>query len=106
MAVLNKSDFLERLKTIVGENTDEETISLVEDFTDTYNDLEEKSNNKAYEELEAKYNDLSKKYKERFFSTEPTTKTEPKTDIPTPEEDKPEPAETIKFEDLFNAVEK
>lgn len=102
MAILSKADFLERLKTIVGEDTSDETLSLIEDFTDTYNDLEEKSNNNAYEELQDKYNDLSKKYKERFFSGDNSTKTEPTTtDIPTPEPEVPDRAETITYDDLF-----
>lgn len=100
MAILSKDQYLERLKKLTGDDASEETLSLIEDFTDTYADLETKSNNNAIEELQAKYDDLSKKYKERFFTTQ-EQKTEEKTDpIPTPEDEVNE-AEEITIDDLF-----
>ena len=50
-----------------------------------------------------KYDELTKKYKERFFSGDNTPKTkEETTDIPVPEAEEPDKAETITFDDLFS----
>lgn len=94
MAVRTREEILESIRTRVGEATDDETISFIEDVTDTLTDLETKANGDG-EDWEKKYreNDESwrKKYTERFFSKEPE---------PDPEPDpKPEPIKT--FADLF-----
>lgn len=94
MAVRTREEILESIRTRVGEATDDDTISFIEDVTDTLTDLETKANGDG-EDWEKKYreNDESwrKKYTERFFSKEPE---------PDPEPDpKPEPIKT--FADLF-----
>lgn len=92
MAVRTREEILESIRTRVGEATDDDTISFIEDVTDTFTDLETKANGDGTD-WEKKYreNDESwrKKYTERFFSKEPDT--EPDT--------KPEPIKT--FADLF-----
>ncbi len=96
MAVRTREEILESIRTRVGEATDDDTISFIEDVTDTLTDLETKANGDG-EDWEKKYreNDESwrKKYTERFFSKEP----EPDPD-PDPEP-KSEPIKT--FADLF-----
>ena len=44
MAVKNKEEILEAIKTRVGEQTDDETISFLEDVSDTFTDLETRAN--------------------------------------------------------------
>ena len=96
MAVRTREEILESIRTRVGEATDDDTITFIEDVTDTLTDLETKANGGG-EDWEKKYreNDESwrKKYTERFFSKEP----EPDPD-PEPEP-KPEPIKT--YADLF-----
>lgn len=92
MAVRTREEILESIRTRVGEATDDDTISFIEDVTDTLTDLETKANGDG-EDWEKKYreNDESwrKKYTERFFSKEPEAESDPK----------PEPIKT--FADLF-----
>lgn len=96
MAVRTREEILESIRTRVGEATDDDTISFIEDVTDTLTDLETKANGDG-EDWEKKYreNDESwrKKYTERFFSKEPEPESEPDP------EPKPEPIKT--FADLF-----
>ena len=97
MAVLSKEDFMSRIQAIAGEDTSDETLSLIEDMTDTYNDLESKTGSpedgedwkSKYEELDATWR---KKYSERFFSNEggegdPEPDPEPGNDSPKTYED-------------------
>lgn len=92
MAVRTREEILESIRTRVGEATDDDTISFIEDVTDTLTDLETKANGDG-EDWEKKYreNDESwrKKYTERFFSKEPEPEPDPE----------PEPIKT--FADLF-----
>lgn len=94
MAVRNKEEILEAIKTRVGEQTDDETISFLEDVSDTFTDLETRANGDG-EDWKAKYEENDKSWRERytnrFFSKEP----EP--------EPKPEPEPEVKktFSDLF-----
>lgn len=94
MAVRNKEEILEAIKTRVGEQIDDETISFLEDVSDTFTDLETRANGGG-EDWKTKYEENDKSWRERytnrFFSKEP----EP--------EPKPEPEPEVKktFSDLF-----
>ena len=96
MAVKTREEILETIRTRVGDHTDDETISFLEDVTDTLTDLETRANGdgenweQRYKENDAEWR---KKYKERFFSSEPDEPKEPKQEE---EEEKPKT-----FEDLF-----
>ena len=96
MAVKTREELLESIRARVGEQTDDETISFLEDVTDTLTDLETRANGNG-ENWEQLYKDNDaewrKKYTERFFSSDPT---EPKVTNPIIEETKPKT-----FEDLF-----
>lgn len=98
MAVRTREEILEAIRTIVGEATDDNTISFIEDVSDTLTDLETKAKCDG-EDWEQKYRDNDenwrKKYTERFFSTPDT---EP--DIEPEPEPEPEP-EKKTFADLF-----
>lgn len=73
MAVLSKDDLMSKLKVVVGENDSDDAISLLEDFTDTFNDLETRTTNKDSEDWKQKYEENNKawreKYKSRFYDT-------------------------------------
>ena len=100
MAVKTKEEILESFKTRLGENTDDESISFLEDVTDTLDDFEKRANGDGTD-WKSKYeeNDSSwrKKYTERFFSGEPNPEPKP--------EQKLEPDNTpTTFSDLFKEI--
>ena len=66
---LSKEEYLESLRARIGEDNSEEAIKFVEDFTDTYNQLETRAADQTDWEAKYKENDESwrKKYRERFF---------------------------------------
>lgn len=94
MAVRTKEELLEAVKVRVGDDTSEEALSFIEDITDTYDSMDRQV--KESGDWKGKYDDLSAKYKERFFSG----KAEPE---PEPE---PEPPKIpMTFDDLFKTVD-
>lgn len=96
MSVRTREEILETIRTRIGDQTDDETISFLEDVTDTLTDFETRANCGG-ENWEQRYKDNDeewrRKYKERFFSSEPSEPKEPKQGE---EEEKPKT-----FEDLF-----
>ena len=100
MAVKTREEILESFRTRLGENPDDESVSFLEDVTDTLDDFEKKANGDGtdwkskYEENDANWR---KKYTERFFSIEPESNPKPST--------KPEPDDTPRtFSDLFKEI--
>lgn len=100
MAVKTREEILESFKTRLGENPDDESISFLEDVTDTLDDFEKRANGDGtdwkskYEENDANWR---KKYTERFFSDEPEPDQKP--------ESKREPDNTPRtFSDLFKEI--
>ena len=93
MGVKNKDEILEAIKTRVGDNTDDETISLLEDVSDTLTDLEKRAS--GGEDWKTKYEENDKlwreRYTNRFFSKEPEPEPDPE----------PEPEVKKTFSDLF-----
>jgi hypothetical protein len=99
MAVRTREELLESVKNVVGDSTSEEVMTFIEDVTDTYDDLASKTANSG--DWERKYNELSVKYKERFFETgkienNPEDNTDPDPDDYVAPE---------RYEDLFTTVE-
>ena len=74
MAVRTKDELLEIIKGRIGDDSSDETISFLEDITDTLSDYEEKATNSDAEDWKTKYEENDKmwreKYRERFFSKE------------------------------------
>lgn len=104
MAVLSKEDLFNKIKERIGDATDEETLSFVEDVTDTFNELETKATGDGTD-WKAKYDELDeswkKKYRDRFFSGE-TSAEEVKEEQ---EEDVKSDGEKKEFKDLFEERE-
>lgn len=100
MAVKTREEILESFRTILGENPGDDSISFLEDVTDTLDDFEKRANGDGtdwkskYEENDASWR---KKYTERFFSGEPNPEPKP--------EPKPEPDNTPRtYSDLFKEI--
>lgn len=100
MAIKKKDEILASLNTILGEDTDDNMLSLIEDVSDTFDDLDKRASSDV--DWESKYNELDaswkKRYRERFFNGTP----DDDDDIELPDDDAKKPR---KFEDLFK-VEK
>lgn len=105
MAILNKEDFFSKIKSRIGDDNSDDALSFIEDITDTYNDLESKTNGDN-EDWKTKYDELDKswrdKYRARFFEGAGTTPDEVKKDQ---QDDVIKDGEETTFEDLFTEKE-
>lgn len=70
MAIRTKEEILESIKAKFGDDTDDSTISIIEDISDTLTDYEAKTRDATDWKAEAQRIDAEwrEKYKERFFS--------------------------------------
>lgn len=98
MAIKSREDLLKSLNTLIGDNSTDENLAILEDVTDTLKDYEEKTADQTdwkskYEQNDA---DWRKKYKERFLSGE-TIKDEQEEDV---KDSKP-----LTFDSLFKERE-
>ena len=123
MARLSQKEFMEKLKTFIGDRTDDDAISFIEDCKDTITDDKDDWKQK-YDDVVKEKEELDKtwrqKYTERFFSSdshnddnngknENNHKTNPATiggkNEPDEEQQKLEQAEKIRFNDLFKPAD-
>lgn len=88
MAKLTRADFMERLKTFLGEDTSDEALTLLEDANDSFEEGDGVDWKQKYEENDKEWR---QKYKDRFFN-----KSEDDND-----DDIDEPEEKKSFNDLF-----
>lgn len=98
MAIRNREELLESIRNIVGDSTDDNTLQVLEDVTDTFTDFENKTANQTDWEAKYKENDESwrKKYAERFYTGDPSVP--PKNNEPVIDEP---PDKLTRFEELF-----
>ena len=95
MAKLSKDELIKKVKQYVGNRTDDETIGIIEDISDSIDSSDADEWKQKYEENDKMWRD---KYISRFLEKkedEPDTPTEPE------EEEK----EYNSFEDLFKEEE-
>lgn len=91
MAKLSKDELIEKVRKYVGDRTDDETIEIIEDISDSIDSSDADAWKQKYEENDKMWRD---KYISRFV--------EKKEDEPdTPAEHEEEEKEYISFEDLF-----
>lgn len=98
MAVLTREQFMEKLNTLTDGKTDDDTLTMIQDFSDTFKSLEEKEDVEAvrgeYEEkLKTLEDTWRNKYRDAFFNG-----TEKKDEEDEEEEEKEEPHT---YEELF-----
>lgn len=71
MSVLSRDELLEKTRALLGERTDDEAITFIEDVTDTYDSMSGAKPGYTEEEVTAKVNEVEekwrKKYRDRFF---------------------------------------
>ena len=92
MAKLSKDELIEKVRKYVGDRTDDETIEIIEDITDSIDSSDADEWKKKYEENDKMWRD---KYISRFVE-----KKEDEPDTPT-EHAEEEEKEYISFGDLF-----
>lgn len=96
MAIKTKEELLASLKQSFGDNTDDATLSLIEDVTDTYDELNSKAKPDGKDwkaEAERIDKEWRQKYHDRFFN--PVEDEKDPLDAGDPEPKK------YRFEDLF-----
>lgn len=95
MAKLSKDELIEKVRKYVGDRTDDETIEIIEDISDSIDSSDADEWKKKYEENDKMWRD---KYISRFVE-----KKEDELDTPTEHEE--EEKEYNSFEDLFEEEE-
>ena len=95
MAKLSKDELIEKVKKYVGDRTDDETIEIIEDISDSIDSSDADKWKQKFEENDKMWRD---KYISRFLE-----KKEDELDTPTEHED--EEKEYNSFEDLFEEEE-
>jgi hypothetical protein len=108
MSVLGKEEFFNRVKEHIGNDTSDESIAFIEDITDTYNELEQRSKDETdwkskYEELDENW---KKRYRDRFFDENANSpETTPSIAKKKQKENVESDGEKRDFEDLFEERE-
>lgn len=101
MAVKSKDEILEAIRTKFEGDDSDDTLSFIEDVSDTMDDMSEQIDKSG--EWKAKYEQNDKewreKYKQRFFS-KPDTDDDDLLDPPT--DPITQPKRSRRFEDLFS----
>ena len=95
MAILNRNELSARLQEMFGEQDDEQSLTFMEDLSDTLDEYERNSNTERVTQLEGELSDLRDKYRKRFFTPKEEQDDEPGVHH---EEDKPK---KLTFESLF-----
>lgn len=95
MAKLSKDELIEKVKKYVGDRTDDETIEILEDISDSIDSSDADEWKQKYEENDKMWRD---KYISRFLE-----KNEDELDTPTEHEE--EEKEYNSFDDLFEEEE-
>lgn len=87
---LGREELIAKVKGYIGERTDDESISLIEDITDSFE--ESTDNSEEIDKLKSENEDLRRKYIERFTVSDLEKTGE-------------EPVEMNSYDDLFNEEE-
>lgn len=96
MAKLSKDELLEKVRIYVGDRTDDETLAIIEDISDSFDSSDADEWKQKYKENDKMWRD---KYISRFFE-----KNEDEIEDPT-DEKYDEEKEYKTFEDLFEEEE-
>lgn len=91
MAKLSKNELVEKVKKYVGDRTDDETIEIIEDITDSIDTSDA-------DEWKQKYEENDKMWRDKYISRFVDKKDE---DLETPTEHEEEEKEYNSYEDLF-----
>lgn len=96
MAKLSKDELLEKVRAYVGDRTDDDTLELIEDISDSVGSDEA-------DEWKQKYEDNDKMWRDKYISRFFEKKEDEELDTPTEHEE--EEKEYSTYEDLFEEEE-
>lgn len=100
--IKTKEEILEHIKAKIGESTDEKDIQMLEDISDTLDDLKSRVDEAG--DWKAKYEENDKawkqKYRDRFFNKEANEEIEKHEQKKEQEQENEEP-KRLSFDDLF-----
>ena len=106
MAKLSKNELIEKIKKYVGDRTDDETIEIIEDITDSIDTSDADEWRQKYEENDKiwrqKYEENDKMWRDKYVSRFFDKKDE---GLETPTEHEEEEKEYNSYEDLFEKEE-
>ena len=99
MAIKSKEELLKKLNTLIGDNSNDENIEILEDISDTLDDYENKTADQTDWKTKYEQNDAEwrKKYRDRFMSGEDI--------IDEQEDDVEKDSKKLTFESLFKERE-
>lgn len=95
MAKLSKDELIEKVKKYVGDRTDDETIEIIEDISDSIDSSDA-------DEWKQKYNENDKMWRDKYISRFLEKKED---ELDTPTEHEEEEKEYNSFDDLFEEEE-
>ena len=98
MSVLKKSELMEKLKAILGDKTDDDTIVFIEDVSDTLEAGSSEDWKQKYEENDKKWRE---KYRDRFFNGDDDDSDIEKSKETENKESEKEQEKPLTFENLF-----
>ena len=96
MARLTKDELIEKVKKYVGDRTDDETIEIIEDISDSISASDEEN------EWKQKYQENDKMWRDKYISRFLEKKED---DLETPSEHEEEEKEYNSYDDLFSEEE-
>lgn len=104
MAVTTKEQIMDRLKAKFADDTSDEAIQIIEDVSDTFDDLSKKPDDGVNWEEKYKENDKRwrEKYRDRFFNSDAADDADDPVESTEPIKDGEEVK--TKYEDLFEEV--
>lgn len=94
MAIKTLEEILANVNTILGENTSDEALTLLDDITDTFNAKDNTDWKQKYEDNDASWR---QRYRERFL----TGNTDLDKSVDESDDNEDEEKKSYKFEDLF-----
>ena len=97
MAVRTNDEIMQSLRAVIGDDNSDESLTLIEDITDTLSDYQNRTKDSTDWERRYNENDAQwrQRYKERFYSSDDSG-----TDDFVDEEEEEKPTK-MSFEDLF-----
>ena len=95
MPVLTTDELMNALRSIIGEEADDERLTFLENVQDTMTDFETRTQTDWKQKYEENDSAWRQRYRDRFFSAAADQQDE---DLLPPEPEKPKP---LRFEDLF-----
>lgn len=105
MAVRSKEEILERVRSLIGDRTDDEALTIIEDVNDTFSDREVAET----EDWRAKYEESERtwrqRYRDRFFQTPANTETTREEVLEDNKEDLEGEGKVKDFDELFEEKE-